>query len=100
MIWRRFETQSNRKQPFVICVGDLSNIVIKDVFVMVERKLIRSASLITAVDFCFKIFHVLKLQFPDECFPIWSFFDHCVYQTKEIRTPPKSVLTLGSHIHL
>ncbi|OXA42337.1 uncharacterized protein LOC118438814 isoform X2 [Folsomia candida] len=90
--------ESERRQPFVVCVGDLANLIIKDVYVMLERKLIKSPTIISAVDLCFKLFHVLKLKFPDECYPVWSFFDHTVYQINEIVSPPASVLALGSHI--
>ncbi|XP_035701856.1 uncharacterized protein LOC118433733 [Folsomia candida] len=93
-------SESERRQPFVICVGNLANLEIKDVFVMLERKLIKSPTMMSAVDLCFKLFHVLKLKFPDECYPVWSFFDHCVYQIKEIVSPPASVLALGSQIKI
>ncbi|XP_035712678.1 uncharacterized protein LOC118437615 [Folsomia candida] len=90
--------ESRRKQPFVLCVGELGSLIIHDSYVMVETKLVKASSLIHAVDICFKMFHVLQLQFPDECYPVWCFFDHSIYQTKEIRSPPSAVLSLGSQI--
>jgi hypothetical protein len=93
-------SESKRKQPFVLCVGDLSKLMIVDVYVMVERKLQKATSITSAVDLCFKLFHVLKLAFPEECYPTWCFFDHCVFQINKIASPPASVLTLGSQIEI
>ncbi|XP_035700545.1 uncharacterized protein LOC118433073 [Folsomia candida] len=93
-------SESVRKQPFVLCVGNLKNLEIQQAYVMVERHLIFAESLVKAVDICFKIFHVLQLQFPEECSSVWCFFDHTVFRIKEIKSPSSSVLFLGSQINL
>ncbi|OXA55347.1 hypothetical protein Fcan01_09059 [Folsomia candida] len=93
-------SESLRKQPFILCVGNLKNLEIQQSYIMVERRLILAESLVKAVDMCFKIFHVLQLQFPDECSSVWCFFDHSVFRIKEIKSPSSSVLSLASQINL
>lgn len=93
-------SESERKQPFVICVGDPKLLEVSQAFVMVERRLLQTASVVGAVDLCFKVFHVLQVNFPSECFPVWSFFDHSVFKTNEIPSPPSSVLTISSQMKL
>jgi len=83
-----------------MCVGDLKKLSVVDSYVMVERRLIKAASVVNAVDLCFKVFYVLQLQFPEECFPVWSFFDHSVFKINEAPSPPSTVLSLGSQINL
>ncbi|XP_035712070.1 uncharacterized protein LOC118437260 isoform X2 [Folsomia candida] len=93
-------SESVRKQPFVLCLGNLKNLEIQQAYIMVERRLMLAESLVKAVDTCFKIFYVLQLQFPEECSGVWCFFDHTVFQTNEIKSPTSSVLSLGSQIDL
>ncbi|XP_035702846.1 uncharacterized protein LOC118434144 [Folsomia candida] len=91
-------SELTRKQPFVLCVGNLKTLTIQQAYIMVERRLIAAETLVKAVDTCFKIFHVLQLQFPEECYGVWSFFDHSVFKINEITAPPSCVLSLSSQI--
>ena len=48
---------------------------------------------VNAVYTWFMLFHVLKLQFPDDCLPLWCFFDNCGFKINGIASPPSSILT-------
>jgi len=82
------ERERRRTQPFIILLGQQSTLETTQFCVMVERKHIFCSSFLQALDTCFKIFHVLNINYPAECQAVWEFLESFIYGISE----PKSVL--------
>lgn len=65
-------------QPLIVAVGDLRNL--QACYVVINTTKYLFQSLLAAVDFCFKSFYALKLEYPLESRTVWSFFDNYVYK--------------------
>lgn len=70
-------------QPYIIIVGSsLSNVAAS--YVVVNNYTYKTVSLCDAIDFCFKVYHVLDFKYPFECQHIWHLIQVSLYgiQTK------------------
>ena len=65
--------QTNMEQPFILILGE-SIVRPEQAFVIVERQAMPQASLLKAVDVCFKLFYVLDIAFPWQSLSTWDFF--------------------------
>lgn len=66
-------------QPFLICVGHTLNSV-TDYYVHFDKILYKFDSFLHALDFCFKLFHVLHLEYPKACQGPWTFIQKYIYE--------------------
>ncbi|CAH1153273.1 unnamed protein product [Phaedon cochleariae] len=66
-------------QPFIIIVGQtLSDI--SSYYIIVDKTLYKVENILSAVDACFKIIHVLNAEYPTESKPIWMFIQLCFFE--------------------
>lgn len=75
-------------QPYIIVVGPtLAEIL--TVFVSVDKVLYNVTSIFKAIDTCFKIFHVLNVEYPVAAHHIWVLIQRELYNftTKYDKTP-------------
>lgn len=73
-------------QPYVVIVGDVNGqdplyyyTIINDIQYQLETA-------VKAIDLCFKLYHVLNLEYPPEAEQIWYFFEQYFF---ELLNPPK-----------
>ena len=71
--------EEERSQPFVLCLYRESMLLPTQVFVVFERKVLARASLLEAVDGCYKLTYVLNIKFQDNCKLAWHFLQHYIY---------------------
>ena len=71
--------KDERSQPFVLCLYRESMLLPTQVFVVFERKALAKASLLKAVDGCYKLTYVLNSNFQDNCKLAWHFLQHYIY---------------------
>lgn len=71
----------NRKQPFVLILGDRKQPC--QSFVIVEGTALPAADIMEAVDICFKSFYVLDISYPSQCSSSWEFIQQYVFKLAE-----------------
>lgn len=67
-------------QPLIIVVGDHHKIT--NFFVALDNIKFQFNSYLSALDFCFKIFYVLNLEYPHECSLVWTFVQQYFFDIK------------------
>ncbi|XP_030849871.1 uncharacterized protein LOC115927760 [Strongylocentrotus purpuratus] len=74
-----------RKEPTVF-VGAMTPRKPEQCYVFIERSAYSCSSLTAAVDYCYKMFQVLQLDYPAQAAVIWDFFGRLIYgiRTKEV----------------
>ncbi|KYN15961.1 hypothetical protein ALC57_11798 [Trachymyrmex cornetzi] len=65
-------------QPYVIVVGSITNV--SDSYVIIDEVLYSTESTLEALDICFKVFHVLKIDYPDASKHLWMLIQKGLYQ--------------------
>lgn len=70
-------------QPYIIVVGP-NLLSLNEILLCADEILYKFNSFVSALDTCFKIFHVFNLNYPTESILIWYFLQKQVY---EISTP-------------
>ena len=66
-------------QPYILLVGSaLSNITAS--YVIINNYMYKTVSVSDALDFCFKVFHVLDAKYPFESEHIWLLIQKSVYK--------------------
>ena len=88
----------NRSQPFVICLYQESMLIPTQVFVILERKALAKASLLKAVDGCYKLTYVLNIKFQDNCKLAWHFLQHYIYSQGRNEQLAASVRAFRSYV--
>lgn len=68
-------------QPYIILVGSTLNNVSTS-YVVINENIYKSSSVLEAVDFCLKAYHVLDAKFPFESHHIWYLIQWSVYKVK------------------
>jgi len=71
-------------QPFVVVVGNINEAdssmqyytIIDDVHFLLE-------TLLKAIDLCFKLFHVLNLEYSPQAQQVWHFFEHYFFDISD-----------------
>ena len=83
-----FLGQHPHNQPFILAIGQ--RIRPSSCYVVLGKHVIQHASLVSAVDSCFKLFYVLDLHYPNRCTSVWEFFEGIVYsmQSKMTKMSP------------
>lgn len=64
-------------QPYILVLGSL--LEPSQFFVIVERKALQQASLLKAVDACFKAFYVINVNYPWQSKSTWEFFQKVIF---------------------
>lgn len=82
MVRLRFETKKYAEirnisvQPYIITVGDDNNL---EAYVCVDETLYKVANTITAIDICFKAFHVFNVKYPGASEHLWTLIQKGIY---------------------
>lgn len=63
--------------PFVLAIGNRCNP--SQVFAIVEGQGLELPNLTKAVDVCFKLFYILDINYPWQCFSSWEFIQKVLY---------------------
>lgn len=85
-------------QPFILVVG-VSADQITDYFVYFDKCRQRHDSYLSCVDTCFKLFHVLCLEYPHASYGPWSFIQKYFFDiVTEFDKPLPSVSSLIAHL--
>lgn len=95
----KLEDDKERKQPFVLLLGELLSP--SQIFFIVERLAIPQSSVIGAVDACFKSFFVLNIEYPKACKSVWEFFFQfgCYKLPGNTKSVPALARSLISVVH-
>lgn len=86
----RYITEKNTLQPLIIVIGEnLSDL--QQFFVYVDGAKLKFSSFLSAIDCCFKIFHVLHLDYPRHCEGVYTFIQKYFYEitTTSDKVSPK-----------
>lgn len=67
-------------QPFIVAVG--SEEMVSHFFVVLDTAKYRFESVVTAVDFCYKLHFVLNLEYSPFCVQVWTFVQKYFYGMK------------------
>ncbi|MGH0126762.1 UNVERIFIED_CONTAM: hypothetical protein FKN15_040416 [Acipenser sinensis] len=78
----------DRPHPFVLLLGERHNF--SQAFVIYGQAL-EQASLLKAVDVCFKAFYCFDISYPKQCSPAWEFLQHVVYEVAGNESPSPNV---------
>jgi len=73
-------------QPYVIIVGDVDGQDSTYYYTIINNTQYQLETAVKAVDLCFKLYHVLNLEYPPEAEQIWHFFEQYFF---EIPNPKK-----------
>ncbi|KAJ8044396.1 hypothetical protein HOLleu_07132 [Holothuria leucospilota] len=71
-------SSEDRPQPFVVALGT-ERCAPKQTFVIIEKKPIPQSSLMVAIDFCFKSYYVLDIEYQLKCKGAWEFIQSEIY---------------------
>ena len=91
------KTFTGRNQPFVLVLGGTTKYP-GQCFVVLERIAYARSSLLTAVDFCYKLIQILDLAYPTQVRSVWNFFDTIVYSARGVKQTP-AVQQFGAYHH-
>lgn len=80
-------------QPYIIVVG-LSFSSITDSYLIIDNYIYKTHSVLHSLDFAFKVFHALNVDYPKEGEHIWLLIERVIYKinSSDIKTP--AVLTV------
>jgi len=67
-------------QPLVAIIGPELTCIKQSFVVLGIKKYYEVDTPLKAVDICFKIFHVLHIQYPPECAQLWQFLQRAAYE--------------------
>lgn len=65
-------------QPIICCVGS-TRFDIEATYVYYADIFYKTDNIVIGLDICFKLFHVLDLEYPDECKNVWMFLQDFIY---------------------
>jgi hypothetical protein len=71
-------------QPYVIVIGE-SYEKINQCFCISDGIRYKAQSFIHALDLCFKLFYVLRLEYPTPSFFVWVFLEKFIYDMSETK---------------
>lgn len=75
--------EKNTFQPVILVIGeDLSTL--KEFFVYVDGTILKCSTFLSALDTCFKIFHIFNLEYPCHCQRVYLFIQKFIFS---INTP-------------
>lgn len=80
----RIDFNYNRRttvQPYIILVGPTLNNILSS-YVVVNDNIYKTISVLDAVDFCFKVIHVLDAHYPFQCQHVWYLIQWLIYKIK------------------
>lgn len=66
-------------QPFPIVIGN-DNLTLHAFYLYFENSFYKFDSLIDCIDTCFKLFHVLNLEYPKLCNGVWLYIQKYFYE--------------------
>lgn len=90
--------EGDRRQPFVLAIGDKYNPT--QTFVIFEKNCIPSTSLLKCVDLCYKLTYVLNLEFSPYCRNVWQFINDIFYKCEFSAELPSCILELKSRLFI
>jgi len=61
-------------QPYVVIVGDVASQDATYHYAIINNTHYQLETAVKAIDVCFKLYHVLNLEYPPEAEQIWYFF--------------------------
>jgi len=61
-------------QPYVVVVGDIDGQDSTYYYTIINNTQYRLETAVKAIDLCFKLYHVLNLEYPPKAEQIWYFF--------------------------
>lgn len=64
-------------QPYILLIGSLTNVTAA--YVIVNNYTYKTLSVLDAIEFCFKIFHVLDLKYPFQSEHIWLLLQRLLF---------------------
>ncbi|XP_030831249.1 uncharacterized protein LOC115927326 isoform X1 [Strongylocentrotus purpuratus] len=67
-----------RSQPFVVVRGNILTPI--QAYVVVERRILPAATLLKAVDLCFKALYVMDIEYQPQSCSVWKFLQIVVFQ--------------------
>eukprot|EP00057_Strongylocentrotus_purpuratus_P011924 XP_011666398.1 PREDICTED: uncharacterized protein LOC105439278 [Strongylocentrotus purpuratus] len=67
-----------RSQPFVVVRGNILTPI--QTYVVVERRILPAATLLKAVDLCFKALYVMDIEYQPQSCSVWKFLQIVVFQ--------------------
>ena len=79
--------QQDRPYPSVLALGELQDCASQS-FGIVADLALPQATLLAAVDVCFKAFYVFDINYPKACSPAWEFLQQTVYRIKGPESTP------------
>lgn len=95
----RYYSKGLTVQPFTVVVGQSAD-QITDYFVYFDNCLQRHTSYLSCVDTCFKVFHVLHLEYPLASYGPWLFIQkYFFYIETEFDKPSPTVSSLVAHLN-
>ncbi|KAL7298959.1 hypothetical protein TKK_0008059 [Trichogramma kaykai] len=78
---KRFSRPGVTEQPVIAVVG-MTMHDIQAAYVCVDDHIFMANDVLNALDVCFKVIHVLNLDYAPECQPSWMFLQHKLYNMK------------------
>lgn len=94
----RFASEKNTLQPIIIAVG-ISTSKLSNFYVYLDGVKLKFSSFLSALDSCFKIFHIFNLKYPRCCSGVWLFVQKFLYEIDTIYDQPQSCVSgLISHL--
>lgn len=90
-LYRRSEeckSKGSTLQPLIIIVLECG--IVNACFTNIDDILYKHHSVLSALNSCFSIFHVLNLSYPRECHNVWYFIQHYLYNIKTKYDKPVS----------
>ena len=72
---------TRQRQPYILILG--RRMEPAQSFVIIDGLAIEAASVIKAVDICFKAFYILDVQYPKECKTTWEFVQKFFFKIDE-----------------
>jgi hypothetical protein len=82
-------TRGTTVQPYILLVGSTLNNISAS-YVVINENTYKAISVVDAIDFCFKVIHVLDARYPFECQHVWYLIQWLVYKiqtTKDLKIP-------------
>lgn len=69
--------KTTAESPHIVMLGKEGQC--SQAYVVIKGHALEHASLLGAVDGCFKAFYVLDINYPPQCTAIWEFFQAAIY---------------------
>src|SRR5258705_7315443 len=90
---QRLGPRGNRTQPFILQLGEKT-------YVIVDELAIPAVSLVKGVDLCFKIIHILNVEYPPMAKNVWLFLQKALYKIELQESIPNCVRDLEKNIRV